>query len=126
MPMTANLVAADGRIEVTAVGDVSYAERLESLEEVKQLLRTHGRLPVLVELRGSAPVLTGQEVAALARTIGDAAPLFAAGIAVVAREGLQYGLTRMLQIQAEGSPVAIAVFTDRDAALAWLAARLAG
>ncbi len=120
MPISVELSERDRRLEVTAHEQVTVAECRAAVSRGVALLRRSGPLPVLIDWRDSTPTLTTEEIRHVADAFEPGIPFARQGIAVVAVEGLQYGLARMLQALLENHGLAIGVFSDMNEALAWL------
>jgi hypothetical protein len=113
----------DGALHIIFSGEVTAVDLRES---AKQLRIEEDRLPVcpdrltditLVDGR-NMNFLTIEELAAQRRT---AALKNKVKSAILTQTTLQYGLARMFQTLNDNPMIEIAIFKDRDAALAWLA-----
>ncbi len=120
MPITTQLEPERHRVSVVAWGALTQRERLAALADCIELLRAHPGAGVLFDARAATTAPSQAETREIMEAAGQVAPLFVAGAAIVITETVQYGTGRMLQALLEPWGVAVAVFTDIDAAAAWL------
>ncbi len=120
MPITVELQPERDRVSVVAWGALTQAERLAALAHCIELLRGHPGAGVLFDARAATTAPSEPETREIMAMAGEAAPVFVAGVAIVILEAVQYGTARMLQALLEPWGVAVSVFTDIDAATAWL------
>lgn len=110
-------------IEVAALEDLSPEDRLTSIEEVCDRLGVHRDFGVLVDLRACTRTPTTAETHAVVSALLARAAFFSGGIALVVRPGRAVGMACIEQLFAAQAGIRVAVFTDRDEALRWLAAQ---
>jgi len=77
--------------------------------------------PELIDARGAQTTVTGDQVRELVKRAADMLRLVDLGpTAIVTTNDVVYGMARMYSVLAEGAGVVAEVFTDIDAATAWL------
>ena len=116
---------AEHRIEVTLGAHALRADRCRALQAVLELLGEHPGFGLLIDACVPMRPLTGDEARWIVETVADHALLFQGGAALLADRDLTYGAPRLRQVKAALSGVELGVFSERDTALCWLAARLA-
>jgi len=122
MPITVELEARQHRVDVVASGSLTQPERLAALARCIELLRAHRGAGVLFDARAADSAPSPEENREIMEAVSAVASVFASGVAIVLKQGVQYGMARMLQALLERRNVAVAVFTDITAATSWLGA----
>ena len=113
----------DGVIRVTLQGTVSGAELHELITEMEQLVEGRSAWPdSLFDLRGVELTLGITDMMGLARRREATKPPHAVRTAFVADSALLTGFARMFQSTNHDPNVTIEVFSDLEAAQAWLQA----
>ncbi len=120
MPLTVELQSERQRVSVVARGALTQAERLSALTDCIALLGANPGLGVLFDAGEATSAPTPLENREIMEAASTMAPVFLAGVAIVITETVQYGMARMLQTLLESRGVAVAVFTEISAAIAWL------
>jgi hypothetical protein len=117
MPVTVTRTGC--RIRFTLVGRYAFGEVLEAVADATHATGAAQRTRGLLDVRGSEDLRQADEVRTLARRL--AAPGVFAGVTVVVRKAVLYGLARMLAVFAEHEGLERSAFRTEDAALEWLA-----
>lgn len=120
MPITVELEPERARVRVVAWGALTQTERIVALRQCIEVLRGQPGAGVLFDARAATTAPSEAETREIMTVAGEAAPVFVAGVAIVILETVQYGTARMLQALLEPWGVTVSVFTDVDAAAAWL------
>src|SRR5512141_3162334 len=110
---------ADGLIEVTYHPDSTPEDHLEAAREALNWLREHCR-GLLIDWRAARALPSVDLAHRIVETAADHLELLAQGVAFLAEPGVNYGVARIEQALGELESIEVAVFTDRETAVAWL------
>jgi hypothetical protein len=121
VPIHYRVDTSAGRIETACVGDVSLAEVLDHFRELAGLdLPPH--LDVLLDLSPMTSLPETGQIRTAADAVGGLAATVRFGAcAVVAKENVIFGMSRMFGVYAERAFARVHVFRERGEAERWLA-----
>jgi hypothetical protein len=122
MPYQIDFDAAMGRAVVTWAGSVRFDDTMLFVEALLQLADPPlPRLDVLHDFRNAQWRISEAELTGLAKGAMRVGERLGPGkVAFVAPDDLTFGMSRMHEIVAGGSPREMATFRDLSAAHAWL------
>lgn len=121
MPYEHVLLQEAGYFLVVGRAPVGLSETLESMNATISAVASTPRLPILVDIRDADYEPTEDEARNLGALLADPRLSGSRRVAFVAVPGVQFGLARMVSQLSGREGGAVAVFTDTEAALAWLA-----
>ena len=121
MPFTYHIDSEAGILFVVGEGEITQAERLETMRAWLKDKAYRPGLPTLCDFSAASSTPSLPEL----RTIVDFIEQHAASIgpkkvAMVTAKPSTFGVARQFQALVDSGPVQAKVFTDRVAALAWL------
>ncbi len=122
MPVDVVLEPESGIISYTARGDVTLAEIVGALRQVYEAPDYQTPSLTLFDLTSATPVLTSDQVRAVADFVQKHRPPGPGRAAIVASSDFTYGLGRMYEILVEEFAVDTHVFRDLAEARQWLLA----
>lgn len=115
-------ISPDGSLaRVRGFGREEFSSTLEALRRIGDDPRLLPGIPVLMDIRELDYLATPPEVKEFASP--DSIPAFYSGhaVAILARPGTQFGVSRAFTSRAESVGSRMKVFVEERAALAWLA-----
>lgn len=121
MPFELEMTPDGSLARVRGFGREEFSSTLEALRRIGDDPRLLPGVPVLMDIRELDYLATPPEVKEFASP--DSIPAFYSGhsVAILARPGTQYGITRAFTVRAESVGSRMKVFVEEREALAWLA-----